>query len=70
MTVSWMYQRDEVEITVQPQAEERPDIDQFSVTVPALAKEEATIHLLRTMLFPSVQKFARTAAKMASAFSQ
>ena len=28
MTVSWMYQRDEVEITVKPQAESRPDIEQ------------------------------------------
>ncbi|MEA4965293.1 MAG: DEAD/DEAH box helicase [Oscillospiraceae bacterium] len=60
MTVSWMYQRDEVEITVQPQAEERPDIDQFSVTVPALAKEEATIHLLRTMGWERVIIFCNT----------
>ena len=29
MTVSWMYQRDEVEITVEPKKEDRPDIDQF-----------------------------------------
>ena len=28
MTVSWMYQRDEVEITVAPPAESKPDIDQ------------------------------------------
>ena len=29
MTVSWMYQRDEVEITVEPKQEDRPDIDQY-----------------------------------------
>ncbi len=47
MTVSWMYQRDEVEITVRPEAEEKPDIDQFSVTVPALEKEDAVLRLLK-----------------------
>ncbi|MDO4845447.1 MAG: DEAD/DEAH box helicase [Oscillospiraceae bacterium] len=47
LTVSWMYQRDEVEITVQPEKEERPDIDQFSIQVPQLQKEEALMRLLR-----------------------
>ena len=57
MTVSWMYQRDEVEITVKPVSEERPDIDQYSVTVPALEKLNAVRWLLylggyeRTMIF-------------------
>ena len=32
MTVSWMYQRDEVEITVEPKQEDRPDIDQYSLS--------------------------------------
>ena len=36
MTVSWMYQRDEVEITVAPTQESKPDIDQYSITVPRL----------------------------------
>ena len=36
MTVSWMYQRDEVEITVNPTEESKPDIDQYSITVPRL----------------------------------
>ena len=36
MTVSWMYQRDEVEITVAPTEESKPDIDQYSITVPRL----------------------------------
>jgi len=60
MTVSWMYQRDEVEITVKPQAESRPDIEQFSIVVPALAKEEATLHLLRTMGWERVIIFCNT----------
>ena len=38
MTVSWMYQRDEVEITVEPKQEDRPDIDQYSITVTPLEK--------------------------------
>ena len=60
MTVSWMYQRDEVEITVQPKAESRPDIDQYSIVVPALAKEEATLHLLRTQGWERVILFCNT----------
>ena len=47
MTVSWMYQRDEVEITVKPEAESRPDIDQYAIVTSALEKEETTLRLLR-----------------------
>ena len=32
MTVSWMYQRDEVEITVPADTDNRPDITQYSIT--------------------------------------
>lgn len=60
MTVSWMYQRDEVEITVQPTAESRPDIDQYSLPVPALEKEAATRQLLHTMGFERVIIFCNT----------
>ncbi len=60
MTVSWMYQRDEVEITVQPTAESRPDIDQYSLSVPALEKEAATRQLLHTMGFERVIIFCNT----------
>ena len=60
MTVSCMYQRAEVEITVQPKAESRPDIDQYSIVVPALAKEEATLHLLRTQGWERVILFCNT----------
>ena len=60
MTVSWMYQRDEVEITVPPDAESKPDIDQYSVTVPALEKEEAVLRLLRLEGFERVIIFCNT----------
>lgn len=49
MTVSWMYQRDEVEITVRPEAGDRPDIDQYAISCSALAKTETTLRLLRTL---------------------
>ena len=60
MTVSWMYQRDEVEITVKPEAESRPDIDQFSVSTSALEKEETTIRLLRKKQYERVIIFCNT----------
>ena len=47
MTVSWMYQREEEEITVPADVENKPDIDQYSITVPQLEKMETTLHLLR-----------------------
>ena len=60
MTVSWMYQRDEVEITVKPEAESRPDIDQFSISTSALEKEETTLRLLRLKEFERVIIFCNT----------
>ena len=60
MTVSWMYQRDEVEITVQPKQEDRPDIDQYSITVSALEKAETTLRLIRTQGYERVMIFCNT----------
>ena len=60
MTVSWMYQRDEVEITVKPEAEERPDIDQYSVTVPALEKLNAVRWLLHLGAYERAIIFCNT----------
>ena len=60
MTVSWMYQRDEVEITVKAEAEERPDIDQFSIQVPQLEKTEVTLRLIRTCGWERVIVFCNT----------
>ena len=60
MTVSWMYQRDEVEITVEPKQEDRPDIDQFSLTVTPLEKAETTLRLIRTQGYERVIIFCNT----------
>ncbi len=60
MTVSWMYQRDEVEITVEPSKEDRPDIDQFSLTVSPLAKAETALRLIHTQGFERVIVFCNT----------
>ena len=60
MTVSWMYQRDEVEITVEPKQEDRPDIDQFCITVSPLEKAETTLRLIRTQSYERVMIFCNT----------
>jgi ATP-dependent RNA helicase DeaD len=60
MTVSWMYQRDEVEITVEPKQEDRPDIDQFCMTVTPMEKAETTLRLVRTQGYERVMIFCNT----------
>ena len=60
MTVSWMYQRDEVEITVEPRQQDRPDIDQFCLTCTPLEKAEQTLKLIRTQGFERVMIFCNT----------
>ena len=60
MTVSWMYPRDEVEITVKADAESKPDIDQYSVTVPALEKLNAVRWILYLGRFERVIIFCNT----------
>ena len=60
MTVSWMYQRDEVEITIEPKQEDRPDIDQYSITVTPLEKAETTLRLMRSRGFERVIIFCNT----------
>jgi len=60
MTVSWMYQRDEVEITVEPKKEDRPDIDQFCMTVTPLEKAERTLRLIRSQGYERVMIFCNT----------
>ena len=60
MTVSWMYQRDEVEITVEPKKEDRPDIDQFSLTVTPLEKAETTLRLIRSQGYERLMIFCNT----------
>ena len=60
MTVSWMYQRDEVEITVEPKQEDRPDIEQYSLTVTPLEKAETTLRLIRSQGYERVMIFCNT----------
>ena len=60
MTVSWMYQRDEVEITVEPKKEDRPDIDQFSLTVTPLEKAETALRLIRSQGYERLVIFCNT----------
>ncbi|MBQ7872044.1 MAG: DEAD/DEAH box helicase [Oscillospiraceae bacterium] len=66
MTVSWMYQRDEVEITVAPTEESKPDIDQYSITVPRLEKTDAMLRILRSGAFERVIVFCNTKVKCQS----
>ena len=60
MTVSWMYQRDEVEITVAPQKEDKPDIHQYSLSVSPLEKGETTLRLIRSQGYERVMIFCNT----------
>lgn len=62
MTVSWMYQRNEVEITVAATEESKPDIDQYSITVPRLEKLSAMLSILRSGAFERVIVFCNTKA--------
>jgi len=60
MTVSWMYQRDEVEITVEPKQQDKPDIDQYSLSVTPLEKAETTLRLIKSQGFERVMIFCNT----------
>ena len=60
MTVSWMYQRDEVEITVEPKQEDRPDIEQYCMTVTPLEKAETTLRLIKTQGYERIMIFCNT----------
>lgn len=60
MTVSWMYQRDEVEITVEPKQDDRPDIDQYSLTCTPLEKAETALRLIRSQGYERVMIFCNT----------
>lgn len=60
MDVSWKYQRDEVEITVESKQQDKPDIDQYSVTVQPFKKTEATITMIKEGPFERVIVFCNT----------
>ena len=46
MDISWVYQRDPAEITVQADIQNKPDIDQFRIEVDRSAKAELMVQLL------------------------
>ena len=46
MDISWVYQRDPVEITVQADLQNKPDIDQYRIEVDRSAKAELMLQLL------------------------
>ncbi len=46
MDISWVYQRDPVEITVQADVENKPDIDQYRIEVDRSAKAELMLRLM------------------------
>ena len=46
MDISWVYQRDPVEITVQADVDNKPDIDQYRIEVDRGAKAELMLQLL------------------------
>ena len=60
MTVSWMYQRDEIEITVEAKQEDRPDIDQYSLTCTPLEKAETTLRLIQSQGYERIMIFCNT----------
>jgi ATP-dependent RNA helicase DeaD len=60
MTVSWMYQRDEVEITVEPKQEDKPDIDQFSLSCTPFEKALTALKLIKTQGYERVMIFCNT----------
>lgn len=60
MTVSWMYQRDELEITVEPRKQDRPDIDQYCLSCTPLEKAEKTLNLIKTQGYERVIIFCNT----------
>ncbi len=60
MTISWKYQRDEVEITVPAEAEDKPDITQYSIEVNNTEKMETVLKLLKTQGYERVMIFCNT----------
>ena len=60
MTVQWMYQRNEVEITVEPKQEDRPDIDQYCLICTPLEKAEKTLRLIKLKGYERIMIFCNT----------
>lgn len=60
MDISWMYQRDPVEITVREDEKNKPDILQYRLEVPMNEKVDAIVRIIRTEGFDRVIAFCNT----------
>ena len=60
MDISWVYQRDPVEITVQAVAENKPDIQQYRIDVDRSAKAELTAKLIEAGGYERAIAFCNT----------
>ena len=60
MDISWVYQRDPVEITVQAVAENKPDIQQYRIEVDRGAKAELTAKLIEAGGYERAIAFCNT----------
>ena len=60
MDISWVYQRDPVEITVQADLQNKPDIDQYRIRVDRSAKAELMLQLLEHGAYERAIAFCNT----------
>jgi ATP-dependent RNA helicase DeaD len=60
MDISWIYQREPVEIVVESTEENKPDIDQYQIDANGTERLKATVHLLNSNDFDKVMVFCNT----------
>lgn len=60
MTISWKYQRDEVEITVPADEENKPDIVQYRIDAVGSAKAGAVLDIIKNMKYERILTFCNT----------
>ncbi len=60
MDISWLYQRDVVEITVLPKEKNEPKIDQYSILADGEEKISVLIHLLQKKQWQQIMIFCNT----------
>jgi len=60
MDIAWVYQRDAVEIVVRPEEENKPDILQYRIQVPANAKADALVQIIEANRYERVLAFCNT----------
>lgn len=57
MDISWIYQRDVIELKVEPEAEDKPQIEQYSIEVSSQRRIETVIKLLNKYEYKRVMIF-------------